>query len=128
MNLLLDTHVFLWLLNEPEKLSRTARAACEQLANNLYLSVASTWEMQIKSQLGKLELPAPLERLITEQQEQNGLRIVPVELNHVLALANLPSHHKDPFDRLLIAQARVEVFQLVSADGVFRNYEVQLLW
>ena len=105
MKLLLDTHIFIWWADQPEKLSQVALSALEDEANELLLSVASVWEMQIKIQLGKLKISLPLSELIKNQQESNGLTVLPVALPHVLALNTLPFHHKDPFDRLLIAQS-----------------------
>ena len=102
--------------------------ACEDPTNDLYLSVASVWEIQIKSQLKKLALDLPLEELIRQQQAANDFLILPIELSHVLALNGLPPHHKDPFDRLLIAQAQVEDAALVSNDSVFQHYQVTLCW
>jgi PIN domain nuclease of toxin-antitoxin system len=128
MKLLLDTHTFIWWANEPEKLSERAVAACQGSSNTLILSVVSVWEMQIKMQLGKLRISRPIEELIKTQQQTNGLQVLSVELAHVLDLANLPSHHKDPFDRLLIAQANIEGATLVSVAPVFTSYSVQLLW
>jgi PIN domain nuclease of toxin-antitoxin system len=128
MKLLLDTHTFIWWSNEPEKLSESVLTACQDESNTLILSVVSVWEMQIKMQLGKLKINRPIEELIKTQQEANGLKVLPVELAHVLSLSNLASHHKDPFDRLLIVQARVEGAALVSADPVFSNYGVKVLW
>lgn len=111
MKLLLDTHTFLWLDSSPEQLSPTALAACEELVNQLYLSVVSAWEIQIKHQINRLRLDVPLEVMIRGQQAINDLRILPVELHHVYALRELPLHHNDPFDRLLIAQAKWSVSQ-----------------
>jgi PIN domain nuclease of toxin-antitoxin system len=128
MKLLLDTHTFIWWANEPEKLSPKALAACQNDSNTLLLSVVSVWEMQIKMQLGKLKISRPIEELIKTQQQTNGLQILSVELAHVLSLSNLPSHHKDPFDRLLIAQANVEGATLVSMDPAFSSYGVKVLW
>jgi PIN domain nuclease of toxin-antitoxin system len=106
MKLLLDTHTFIWWSNEPEKLSENALTACQDESNTLILSV----------------------ELIKTQREANGLKVLPVELAHVLSLSNLPSHHKDPFDRLLIAQAKVEVAEVVSVDPVFSSYGIKVLW
>lgn len=108
MKLLLDTHIFIWLATDPGKLPLQARAACQDLNNTLVLSVASVWEIQIKHQLGKLTLVTPLERIIADQQVVNAITLLPVELTHVLALHALPPLHRDPFDRILVAQARVE--------------------
>jgi PIN domain nuclease of toxin-antitoxin system len=127
MKLLLDTHIFLWWADDPEKLSQAALSALQDEANELLLSVASVWEMQIKIQLGKLKLSLPLKDLIKNQQETNQLNLLPVELKHVLALDALPFHHKDPFDRLLMAQSIEEELTLVSADSQFTAYSVKLL-
>jgi PIN domain nuclease of toxin-antitoxin system len=127
MRLLLDTHIFIWWDSNPAQLSSQIKALCEDTDNNLILSVASVWEMQIKQQFGKLSLRLPLAELIQSQRDHNGLEILGVSLEHVLFLENLPSYHKDPFDRLLIAQARVENTKLVSADPVFKQYSVDLL-
>ena len=90
--------------------------------------MVSPWEIEIKRQLGKLRLKLPLRTIIEEQQEKNGLQILAVELEHVLALGNLIRHHADPFDRLLIAQAIVEDADLVTADPLFSKYPVKLYW
>lgn len=127
MRLLLDTHVFIWWADQPEKLSPVALSALEDEANELLLSVASVWEMQIKIQLGKLKLNLPLKELVKTQQETNDITVSPVALTHVLALDALPFHHKDPFDRLLIAQSIEEDLTLVSADSQFSAYSVKLL-
>jgi PIN domain nuclease of toxin-antitoxin system len=127
MKLLLDTQIFIWWADHPEKLSHTALSALKDENNDLLLSVASIWEMQIKIQLGRLTLRLPLKELTRTQQEINGLTISPVALTHVLALDALPFHHKDPFDRLLIAQSIEEDLTLVSADSQFSAYSVKLL-
>ena len=128
MRLLLDTHVFLWLADAPEKLTERALEACKNRRNPLYLSVVSAWEIQVKLQLGKLVLDDPLSELVREQQAVNGLRVLGVELSHVLELGALPALHGDPFDRLLIAQARVADLHLVTADRTVRRYPAQFLW
>src|SRR5438067_10689879 len=108
MRLLLDTHTFIWWSGSSSSLSSCALSLCKDPANTLLLSVVSVWEMQIKHQAGKLQLTVPLDQLIAGHQQSNNLQVLPVELAHVLALDTLPTHHKDPFDRLLIAQAKVE--------------------
>jgi PIN domain nuclease of toxin-antitoxin system len=128
MNLLLDTHTFLWLRFSPDKVSSTALSAYQDEANQVFLSHASVWEMQIKHQLGKLELDIDLAELLKEQCEQNSLQLLPVEIIHILGLSKLPFHHKDPFDRLLISQAVTENMSLVSSDEFFSDYEVKVLW
>ena len=121
-------HSYLHLVGRPpRKLSPTALSALEDEANELLLSVASVWEMQIKIQLGRLKLSLPLRELVKIQQETNDLTISPVTLTHVLALDALPFHHKDPFDRLLIAQSIQEGLTLVSAEARFSGYAVKLL-
>lgn len=128
MKLLLDTHTFVWWDSEPAKLSPQVLALCQDRTNSLLLSVASIWEIQIKLQLGKLKLNMPLVEIIESQQQRNSIEVLPVALAHVLALQNLPLHHKDPFDRLLIAQANVEGATLLCNDPVFTKYAVNVLW
>ena len=127
MKLLLDTHIFIWWADQPERLSRATLSALEDEANELLLSVASVWEMQIKIQLSKLKLNVPLKEIVKNQQETNDLTVLPVTLTHVLALDALPFHHKDPFDRLLIAQSVEEELTIVTADSQFSAYSVKLL-
>jgi PIN domain nuclease of toxin-antitoxin system len=126
MKLLLDTHIFIWWADEPEKLSPAILSALEDEANDLVLSVASVWEMQIKVQLGKLKLSLALEELLNNQIETNDLAILPITLTHVLAVGALPHHHKDPFDRLLITQSIEEDLMLVTADRQFSAYSINL--
>jgi len=128
MNLLLDTQVLLWLDSNQAKLSAAAKQACSDANNTLWLSAASAWEMQIKIALGKLRLRRSLAETIASHQTVNGLQILPVQLAHALALENLPLHHKDPFDRLLIAQASHEDWGIISADPEFRAYPVRMIW
>ena len=127
MKLLLDTHIFIWWVDEPEKLSAAAMSALQDEANELLLSVASVWEMQIKIQLGKLKLSLPLKELLKNQQETNEITISPITLDHVLALDALPFYHKDPFDRLLIAQSIEEEITIVTADSQFSAYPVKII-
>ena len=126
MKLLLGTHIFIWWVSDPSKLSQQALALCEDGTNSLIVSVASIWEIQIK-QLGKLTLNLPLQQLIANQQQTNDVAVLPIGLVHVLALQGLPTHHKDSFDRMLVAQAIVEQAILLSADSVFAAYPVQVL-
>lgn len=127
MRLLLDTQVFIWWDSEPEKLSPRIRAHCTNPGNFLSLSIASVWEMQIKIQLGKLYLDRPLENIIEEHRQLNALELLSIDLPHVFALPDLPPYHKDPFDRLIIAQARTEQLTIVSADAIFSHYPVNVL-
>ncbi|HLM00491.1 MAG TPA: type II toxin-antitoxin system VapC family toxin [Pyrinomonadaceae bacterium] len=128
MKLLLDTHAFVWIHEAPSKISPIALASLSNPSNQLSLSIVSIWELQIKIQAGKFRFKETLEEVIEIEQTTNGLQILPVTLAHVLKLENLPLHHKDPFDRLLISQAIVEDMTLVSADANFANYQVNLLW
>ena len=127
MRYLLDTHTFIWLDSDPSRLSSRVRAVCIDPANTLLLSVASVWEMQIKRQLGKLALSDPLSTVIARQRS-NGVNVLPISIPHVLGLEGLPFHHKDPFDRMLIAQANVDGIILLSADHIFASYTVSVLW
>lgn len=127
MNLLLDTHTFIWWDSDPGQLSATASTALRDPANTVWLSVVSVWEIVIKAQLGKLTLRLPLADIVAQQQA-NGLQILVAKLAHSLAVETLPPVHKDPFDRLLAAQSIVEAAELVSADAIFSHYPVRLLW
>lgn len=128
MKYLLDTHTFIWWDSEQEKLPATVLQLCQNQENTLMLSVASVWEMQIKHQLGKLTLQLPLTIIIEAQQDTNNLQILPIQLAHVLALESLPPHHRDPFDRLIIAQANVEGAIVLSCDSIFAQYPVNVKW
>ncbi len=128
MKCLLDTHTFIWWDSDQQKLSKTVSDMCHDQSNTLMLSVASVWEMQIKHQLGKLTLKLPLATIIQEQRETNTIEIVPVQLAHVLALESLPLYHRDPFDRLVIAQANVEGAIVLSCDTIFTQYPVNVMW
>lgn len=128
MNLLSDTHVFIWSFSNTKKLSPTVTNAFRNPSNRIFISVTTIWEMQIKIKLGKMIFKDTLENIINEQQAINNIQILPVELSHALYLENLPLHHKDPFDRLLISQAIVENMTLVTADAEFSKYQVNLLW
>lgn len=128
MKLLLDTHTFLWFIMGSAYLSANARALIEDQANEKFLSVASLWEIAIKVSIGKLSLSAPFNTLIPEQLSLNGFELLKLEVPHAATLINLPFHHRDPFDRLLIAQAMVEQMQIVSIDSVFDAYQIQRAW
>jgi len=128
MNLLLDSHSFVWMHEEPHKLSVKVAYEILNPANQIFLSVAGVWELQIKIALGKFSFSDTFENVIAQERQANNLRILPVNLAHALYLENLPPHHKDPFDRLLISQAIVENMTLVSVDANFARYQVNLLW
>lgn len=128
MRLLLDTHTFIWLDASPDQLSTEAQHILHDPHNDLLLSLVSVWEVQIKAQLGRLDIRGELAGIIQEQQEINGIELLPITLPHVLALSELPPHHRDPFDRLLISQARVEDIILVTRDENISKYPVDVLW
>jgi PIN domain nuclease of toxin-antitoxin system len=127
MSLLLDTHTFIWWDSDQSKLSPRVLGLLTASSTVVYLSVVSVWELQIKSQLGKLALRVPVSQLVAEQQA-NGIQILGVSLAHVLALETLPTPHKDPFDRLLVAQANVEGFEFAAVDTIFAQYPVRVVW
>ncbi len=128
MKLLFDTHTFMWWDSALDKLPPHVQALCFHPENQLVLSIASIWEIQIKVQIGKLDLAQPLEQVIANQRKANQIQLLPVNYDHVLELDNLPLHHKDPFDRLLIAQARIEGLVILTRDTQFANYTVQIEW
>ena len=128
MRLLLDTHAFLWFSGDRKFLSTHALKACEDRRNIVLVSLISIWEMQIKVQLGKLKLDCQLRNLVLEQEKINGIHILPVEPHHVYAIDKLPWHHKDPFDRMLIAQAAAVGASLVTCDSAFVKYRVPVVW
>lgn len=127
MKLLLDTHVWLWLQSAPERLDETLTPVADP-ANDLLLSAASSWEIAIKWELGKLSLPEPPETYVPDRVASSGVIALPVEHAHALAVARLPRHHRDPFDRLLIVQALAEHAVLVTADRALGRYDAELLW
>jgi PIN domain nuclease of toxin-antitoxin system len=118
----------MWWDSSSSRLPQAVKEACHDRSNTLLLSVASVWEIQIKSQLGKLQLVRPLAEILTDQQQTNQLQVLPVTLDHVAALQQLPMVHRDPFDRLLVAVALVEKAVLISGDPIFRQYPVPLMW
>jgi len=127
VRLLLDTHAFLWFVAGDERLGRRARRALEDDESEPLLSAASVWEMAIKAGLGRLTLPATVEEYVAMKLAE-GYAILPVEWPHAAAVERLPLHHRDPFDRLLAAQALVEKLPMVTADSVFRQYGVKTIW
>ncbi len=128
MTLLLDTHTLLWFLTNDSSLSARARGAIEDPSNATHVSAASLWEVAIKFALGKLKLPAPYADIFPRQLELNGFALLPITPAHCATLLTLPFHHRDPFDRLLLAQAKTEGMTLVTDDGQFGPYGVPLLW
>ena len=128
MRLLLDTHVLLWFLREPEKLPPQTLDAIEEAGAEEGVSLACLWEIAIKVSLNKLHLPKGYEELFPHSVSESGLSLVSIEPRHLAAVSKLPFHHRDPFDRLLIAQALVEGLTVVSGDSAFSAYGVPVLW
>ncbi|WP_131786397.1 type II toxin-antitoxin system VapC family toxin [Protofrankia symbiont of Coriaria ruscifolia] len=124
---LLDTQVWLWLLAEPRRLRDDTRDLLTDTANEVLLSAASGWEISIKYRLGKLVLPEPPRSYVPDRMRRTGMTPLAVEHDHVLRVAELPDHHRDPFDRLLVAQAQALDVPLVTADGQLSAYEVKTL-
>ena len=128
MRLLLDTHVWLWMIAERERFDAETAGMLENSANELLLSAASSWEIAIKHALGKLTLPAPPARYVPQQIAKTGVTPLLVEHSHALRVADLPPHHRDPFDRLLVAQAELEGVTLLTADRQFEPYGIPIEW
>lgn len=129
MKLLLDTHTFLWFVTNDPKLSDSARVVLEEGENTLYVSIATIWEIAIKNGLGKLPLAQPIEIFIPTQLTSNRIDILPVTQEHAFLAGRLPLHHRDPFDRMLIAQSLSEKIPLVSGDSTFDAYaDLTRLW
>lgn len=124
MKILLDTHIFLWFVGGDPALSAGSRAAVESPENERLLSVASVWEMAIKVSLGKLTLPGDFGSFVASQMDANDIALLGVEMAHTTGVVGLPFHHRDPFDRLLIAQAIAEQIPIVSQDRLFDAYPV----
>ena len=128
MNLLLDTHAFLWWVAASGELSRKAKSAIGSARNECFVSVASGWEIAIKVSLGKLRIDGALDRFLPEQLAANGFRALAIDLKHAARVATLPFHHRDAFDRLLVAQALEEDLAIVTADPVIAKYGVRRVW
>lgn len=128
MRLLLDTHTFLWWNQNAPQLSHTASQLIQDSRNQVYLSAASTWEIAIKVGRSRLILPAPLDQFMTESIQANAFSPLPIEVSHTLEVYNLPALHADPFDRILIAQSRMEHIPLLTADTEIAKYDVEILW
>lgn len=128
MRVLLDTHALLWLIADDKRLSQPARQAFLDPANDLFFSVASFWEICIKISLEKLKLAPGWPDTIQREMTQNTVGWLPIETGHCLAASRLPFHHRDPFDRMLVAQAQVEALAVMSADHGFSDYPVQRIW
>jgi PIN domain nuclease of toxin-antitoxin system len=128
MRALLDTHAFLWFIAGDPRLSLEARTLIEDPDNEKLCSMASIWEMAIKSSLGKLTLAQPFQELIPKQLESNGIDVLDIRLSHVTHVSTLPLYHRDPFDRIIIAQSIMENLPVVGIDSLFDRYQVRRIW
>ena len=128
MRVLLDTQAFLWWVSGADRLTARARAMIADPGTEVLLSVASAWEIAIKSATGRLELEGPAETYVPERVRYHGFGVLPVELDHALRAGTLPRHHGDPFDRLLVAQGQVEDMPIITADPLLNLYDVETIW
>ena len=126
MKILIDTHVLLWGIQDPAKVSTRVRTLLP--VADVWISVASLWEIIAKVQIGKLVLPTPVGDYLVDKLKMNGVSVLPLSFAHVLRLEEIPLHHRDPFDRILIAQSLEEKLPLVTSDAAFKNYPVQTIW
>ncbi|HLC16269.1 MAG TPA: type II toxin-antitoxin system VapC family toxin [Thermodesulfovibrionia bacterium] len=127
MSFFLDTHAFMWFVNGDPILGNEAKKIIESIDNQNFISVASLWEIAIKINIGKLSLSKPY-NYIKQQLEDNHVAILPIDFNHTLQLVSLPLYHRDPFDRLIIAQAIVENMTIITKDDNFKNYPIKIIW
>lgn len=125
---LIDTSTFLWFISGDSRLSRTAGVLISSADNEIFLSIASLWEIAIKVSLGKLEISMPYEHLVSKQIEDNEINLLPVETHHLKALVKLPYHHRDPFDRIIISQGIAENLPILTCDRMFQDYPIERVW
>ena len=128
MRLILDTHAFLWWITDDPQLSSRARHVIGNRDNELFLSVASAWEIAIKTRIGRIRLRERPDRFIPDQLSRNGISPLPIEISHALHTARLPTIHRDPFDRLIIAQCVLEKLPIVTRDTIIPRYKVETIW
>ena len=128
MKYLLDTHAFLWWITDDDSLSNRAREIIRDGRNELFLSAASGWEIAIKAGIGRLDLQAEPEKLIPEQMLLNEIQGLPVQMSHALHVHALPEHHRDPFDRMLVAQCQLEEMPIITSDPQIAEYEIEVVW
>ncbi|HYW22343.1 MAG TPA: type II toxin-antitoxin system VapC family toxin [Nodularia sp. (in: cyanobacteria)] len=126
MRQILDTHILIWFVSGDPRISASMRSQIEN--NDNLLSLASVWEMAIKHSIGKLNFQSSFNEFVEQQIIMNGIELLPIIIDHVVVVSSLPLHHRDPFDRLLIAQSIVENIPLLSADQIFDAYPIQRLW
>jgi len=128
MRVLIDTHVFLWWIEDNPRLSPRAREIIGNIENEVFLSAASGWEIAIKARLGRIKLPQDPARFVMEQVAINAFRTLPIQLGHALHIYTLPPIHRDPFDRILVAQSQLENMPIITADSYIARYPVEVIW
>ena len=128
MKVLLDTHTFLWWIDDAPNLSAKAREILTDAGNTIYISVASGWEIAIKTGIGRLQVEGDPERFFPEQIALNAFQALPIQMSHVLHTVHLPFYHRDPFDRLLVSQSQFEDLPIVTRDPAIGHYEVETIW
>ena len=128
MKALLDTHVFLWWIMDDPQLPAHIRKVISDIGNELFFSAASCWEIAIKAQLGKIKLPAKPDIFISEQLAINEIQSMPVQSSHALHVFNLPPLHRDPFDRIIVAQAQLEKLPVITSDSLISQYNIDTIW
>ena len=128
MKVLFDTHAFFWIISNDPRLSSSARDVFVRSENEIVLSVASIWEILLKAATGKFPFPRPAGSFLRAELKKTSVAVLPITLQHVLRLEQLPLHHRDPFDRIILAQAMEEQIPVVSADSKFQLYPVNVLW
>lgn len=128
MKYLLDTHAFLWFISNDNRLSKKANALIRDRSNELYFSSASAWEISIKAGLGRLSIKDEMESFLLDQLSENGILSMPITIPHAAYISKLPEIHKDPFDRILVAQSIIEEMPLISRDRTVKKYDVNVLW
>lgn len=128
MRVLLDTLCFLWWVTDDPRLSSRAREIMTDGENHLFFSAASAWEIAIKARLGRLTIPEPIVTFVTAQLVENAIEGLPISLSHALQVHSLPDHHRDPFDRMLVAQSQLDKLPILTGDPLIAQYPVEILW
>ena len=128
MKILLDTHIFLWLITDNDRLSDKSKQAFINSDNELFFSIASYWEICIKISIGKLKLSKNWDKIIKDELMVNSVKLLPISTEHCFQITQLPSHHRDPFDRIVISQAIIEQMHIMTIDSYFSQYEVNIVW
>lgn len=128
MRVLLDTHTFLWWIIDDPHMSPRARDIMSNSSHELFLSAASCWEIAIKAKIGRIKLPDKPHVFVAEQMALNTIQGLPIQISHALHVFNLPHHHRDPFDRIIIAQAQLEKLTILTSDSLISKYKVKIIW